>query len=100
MMRSAAASVWRNYLSLGSMIVLLAFLPEAVRWFNKRYLRYEDTRATGAGTTKEMSVDLEEDGIQVVGVPNKQEWSYFCSFSESAHAFILYRFTPCAGCAV
>ena len=91
MMRLAAASVWRNYLSLGLMIVLLAFLPEAVRWLNKRYLKYADTRATSADRAKEISVDIEEDGIQMVGVPNKQEWSYFSNYSESAHAFILYR---------
>jgi hypothetical protein len=91
MMRSASASVWRDYLSLGLVIVLLVFLPQAVRWLNKLYLRYANTRASRADTGKKISVDIEENGIQVVGVPNKQEWSYFSNYSESAQAFILYR---------
>ena len=90
-MRSPDASVWRAYLSLALMIVLLMFLPQAVRWLTKLYLRYANTKAARADTGKEISIDIEEDGIQVVGVPNKQEWSYFSNYSESAHAFILYR---------
>jgi hypothetical protein len=90
-MRSPGASVWRDYLSLGLVIVLLMFLPQAVRWLNKLYLRYANTRASRADTEKEISVDIEEGGIQVVGVPSKQEWSYFSNYSESAQAFILYR---------
>jgi hypothetical protein len=91
MMRSAGASVWRDYLSVGLVIVLVVFIPQTVRWLNKLYLRYIDTSASATDTEKEISVDIEENGIQVVGVPNKQEWSYFSNYSESAHAFILYR---------
>jgi YcxB-like protein len=74
--------------------VSLVFLPEVVGWLNKLHFKYANTRAFHAGPGKEFSVDIQEDGIQAVGVPNKQEWSYFSSYSESAQAFILYRSIP------
>jgi hypothetical protein len=76
---------------VGLGIVSLVFLPEVVGWLNKLYFKYANTRAFHAGPGKEFSVDIQEDGIQAVGVPNKQEWLYFSNYSESAHAFILYR---------
>jgi hypothetical protein len=90
-LRSAAVSIERNYLSLGAMVVLLVVLPEAVRWLNKLYLRYANTKASNPEAGKEISVDIQQHGIQVVGVPDRQEWSYFSNYSESAHAFILFR---------
>jgi hypothetical protein len=90
-MRSPVASVRHDYLSLGLVIVVLMFLPQAVRWLTKLYLRYANTKASRPDTGKEISVDIEVDGIQVVGVPSKQEWSHFSNYSESTHAFILYR---------
>jgi len=90
-MRSPSAGVWRDYLSLGLVIVLFMVLPEAGRWFNRLYLTYRNPKAFRADREKEISVDIELDGIQVVGDPNKEDWSHFSNYTESPNAFILYR---------
>jgi len=79
-LRSAAVSIERNYLSLGAMVVLLVVLPEAVRRLNKLYLRYANTKASNPEAGKEISVDIQQHEIQVVGVPDRQEWSYFSNY--------------------
>lgn len=90
-MRSTTGSIERSYLSSGAVLLLFVVLPEAVRWIHKLYLRHTTTKAFKATAEKEISVDIQEHGIQVVGVPNRQEWSYFSNYSESTQSFILYR---------
>jgi len=70
--------------------VVLASIP-ALGWLQRLSFKDAHRRAVDAGSEKEFSVDVYEDGIQVVGTANKQEWPYFSTYAELAGAFILYR---------
>jgi hypothetical protein len=81
-----------HFLLASLLLMLLASFP-AVRYLSKLSSARAYRKARGDKAGKEFTVDISEDGIQSLDPPQKDEWSRFSKYSESAGAFILCRET-------
>jgi hypothetical protein len=89
-MRAPNAQSTRSYVGLGLLLVVLVAMVLASRWLEKFSFR-NASRDAEVNPCKECSVDISEDGIQTTDQAQRDDWSHFSKYSESARSFILYQ---------
>jgi hypothetical protein len=71
--------------------LLLIGVMRATSWLGKLYFERSFDSAANHETSKVYTVDISEDGIELLDPPQKDEWSSFSKYSESDRSFILYQ---------
>jgi hypothetical protein len=81
----------RNGTAFLLLAVLLLGIQRLATWLERRSLKNAFKRGDSDAESREITVEISEQGIQSTDLRTSQEWSGFSKFSESNNAFILYE---------
>jgi hypothetical protein len=74
-------------------VATIVLLPVrwAGTWFDRFYFKRALRKKTEKNSSREITFDVLEDGLHLVGTPDPEPWSHFSRYLESAGVFVLFH---------